>query len=460
MRAHLRIVKGRATSSVSMLTELFSFFFPEILLVSLSFVLLIYGTWASSIEKISKYALTALSLTALSIIAQHGSYPLTCGFFHKTAFLAYAQLSLIFCGFLALFFSQKQYKTEGLHDFEYPVLILLSLLGGILGLGCEHILVLFLCLECQALSFYILMGLSKFYPRSSEASIKYFIFGSLSSVLFLYGASLIYTDLGCLDIQGIMKGLTAAHTSSLAYLGFSLIIIALCLKLFFVPFHWVLPDLYQGLPLSVLVLLGTAPKITLMIVLITLFQLLPVQDGGILWALFGIFGLSMVLSALAGVQQHNIRRLLAYSSIGHFAFIALGLLTPQPLSFFHPSIVYLCIYILTTLGIFALLLSQLSPHLSFDSIEDLKKIQALSPRSALILAFLFISLAGIPPFPGFFAKFLVLYPLVQQSHYAIVALALVSSLISTAYYLRIIKNLLFPNVTPPNPSSHVQHVAT
>lgn len=328
--------------------------------------------------------------------------------------------------------------------FEYPVLVLLATAGMMLMVSSNSLMALYMGLELQSLALYVLAAFRRDTLRSSEAGLKYFVLGALSSGMLLYGMSLVYGYAGTLEFRAIAVGI-ASPTSQPIGLLFGLVFVAagLAFKISAVPFHMWTPDVYDGAPLPVTALFATAPKVAAM----ALIMRVMIQPFGPLegqWGQIIIFisGASMILGALAGIWQTSIKRLMAYSSIGHIGYALLGLAAGGPDGMTAIS-VYLAIYLVMNVGMFACMLYLLKGESNVGQISDLAGLAKAHPILAGCLTVLLFSMAGIPPLAGFISKLYVFLAAVDQGLVILAVIGVLSSAVAAFYYIRIIKVMWF-----------------
>jgi len=349
-------------------------------------------------------------------------------------------LTLLFCFFVLL--SSKDYiKNNNIDKIEYPIIILASTLGMILMISSYDLIIFYLGLELQSLCLYILASFKRDDERSTEAGLKYFVLSALASGLLLYGCSLIYGFTGSTNFEIISENLREANTG--AVFGMVFIIVGLAFKVSAVPFHMWTPDVYEGSPTSVTSFFALVPKIAALTVFIR-FMYVPFINVISHWQTIIIFLsiASMILGAVAAIGQSNIKRLMAYSSIGHMGYALAGLAVGTN-SGIQSSIIYISIYLIMNLGIFCCLFMMKRNNKFFDNLEDLSGLSKNHPIISLSLLILLFSLAGIPPMAGFFAKFYIFMSVIEQSMYFLAIVGLITTVVSAFYYLKIIKIIYF-----------------
>ena len=342
---------------------------------------------------------------------------------------------------VAILMSFDFVRRAGMRKFEYPILMLLSAVGMGMLISATDLIALYLGLELMSLSLYVIAAIDRDSAKSTEAGLKYFVLGALSSGMLLYGASLIYGATGQISFAGIAQ---AAPQGGLALtFGLVFLLAGLCFKVSAVPFHMWTPDVYEGAPTPVTAFFAAAPKVAAMAVFVratmTAFPTVTLQ-----WQQIVVFVsiASMVLGSFAAIGQTNIKRLLAYSSIGHMGFALVGLAAGTQEGV-QGVLIYVAIYVVMTLGTFACVLSMKRPGGMVENISDLAGLSRTSPMMAFLLAMLMFSLAGIPPLAGFFAKFYVFLAAVNAGLYALAVIGVLASVVGAYYYLLIVKVMYF-----------------
>jgi len=360
-------------------------------------------------------------------------------------------LTLIFCLFVLL--STRDYvKSTSIDKIEYPIIILSSTLGMILMISSYDLIVFYLGLELQSLCLYILASFRRDDERSTEAGLKYFILSALASGLLLYGCSLIYGFTGSTNFEVISENLDESNTG--AVFGIVFVVVALAFKVSAVPFHMWTPDVYEGSPTSVTSFFALIPKIAALSVFIR-FMYVPFINMIDQWQTIIVFLsiASMILGAVAAIGQNNIKRLMAYSSIGHMGYALAGLATGTNAGI-QSTIIYLTIYLVMNLGAFGCIFMMKRENVFYENISNLSGLSKNQPLLALSFLIILFSLAGIPPLAGFFAKFYVFVAVIEADMYALAIIGLVTTVVSAFYYLRIIKVIYFDKPTKPFEKSY------
>ena len=360
-------------------------------------------------------------------------------------------LTLLFCLFVLL--SSKDYvKSNSIDKIEYPIIILSSTLGMVLMISSYDLMIFYLGLELQSLSLYILASFKRNNERSTEAGLKYFVLSALASGLLLYGCSLIYGFTGSTNFEIISTNLNEANTG--AVFGIVFIIVGLAFKVSAVPFHMWTPDVYEGSPTSVTSFFALVPKIAAISVFIR-FLYVPFINVIDQWLTIIIFLsiASMILGAVAAIGQNNIKRLMAYSTIGHMGYALAGLATGTNQGI-QSTIVYLTIYLVMNLGAFGCIFMMKRENIFYENINDLSGLSKNHPMLAFSFLIILFSLAGIPPLAGFFAKFYIFMAVIEVKMYALAIIGLVTTVVSSFYYLRIVKVVYFDRPKKPFDESY------
>lgn len=361
--------------------------------------------------------------------------------FAQTLILAGAALALI----MALDFNAR----EGLARFEFPVLVVFATVGMLVMAGAADMMSLYLGLELQSLSLYVLAAFARDSLRSSEAGLKYFVLGALASGLLLYGISLVYGFAGTTRFAAIASALQAPgmHSAGVV-IGIVFVLVGLAFKISVVPFHMWAPDVYEGAPTPVTALFGSAPKVAAMVLLLRV-MLNPFGHLAPGWRLLIEFVsiASMLLGALGAIGQSNIKRLMAYSAIGHMGYALIGLATGTRAGV-RGTLVYLVVYVFMSLGTFAGIIAMRRRGRAQEAISDLGGLAATDPALALALAIFMFSLAGIPPLAGFFGKLYVFLAAVQAGLWPLAVIGVLTSVVGAYYYIRIVKVMYFDSAEP------------
>jgi len=355
-------------------------------------------------------------------------------------------LTLLFC-FIVLVSSKDYIKVNNIDKIEYPILILASTLGMMIMISSYDLIVFYLGLELQSLCLYILASFKRDDEKSTESGLKYFVLSALASGLLLYGSSLIYGFTGSTNFEIISENLDKYNSG--AVFGIVFIIVGLAFKISAVPFHMWTPDVYEGSPTSVTSFFAIVPKIAALTVFIR-FMYVPFVNVVDQWQSIIIFLsiASMILGAVAAIGQKNIKRLLAYSSIGHMGYALAGLATATN-SGVQSAIIYLIIYLVMNVAIFGCVFMMRRENIYYENINDLSGMSKNHPLLALSFLIVLFSLAGIPPLAGFFAKFYIFISVIESKMYMLGIIGLITTVVSTFYYLKIIKIIYFDKPKKP-----------
>ena len=416
---------------------------PEIFLTLSIFSILMIGVFIKKSFNLI-FNLTSLIIILTTIIILNGSNneeKIFLDSFTRDAFSNFFKVLILISSLFVLNSSKNFILDSKLDKFEYPIIVLLSILGMFFMVSSNDIILFYLGLELQSLSLYILASIDRDNLRSSESGIKYFILSALSSGLLLYGCSLLYGFTGSTNFDLIANELNKENTGAIFAMVF--ILVGLAFKVSAVPFHMWTPDVYEGAPTSITSYFAAVPKVAGLAVLIK-FMLIPFANILLEWQTIIIFIsiASMVLGAIAAIGQKNIKRLLAYSSIGHIGYALAGVATGFT-SGYKSSIVYISIYVVMNVGIFSCLYFLKKDGQYKENISDLSGISKKHPLLAISFLIILFSLAGIPPLGGFFAKFYVFTAVLEQEMYALAIIGLLTTVISAFYYLKIIKTIYF-----------------
>jgi NADH-quinone oxidoreductase subunit N len=425
--------------------------FPELFILLASMVLLLWGVYhrRGAAFSISIVSILVLGGAALLIAGQPApTEQLFNGAFVNDSFARFLKILTLAGAAFTIMLSFDYMKRERLARFEYPVLILLSTAGMMLTISANDLISLYLALEFQSLALYVLAAFRRDKLRSTEAGLKYFVLGALSSGLLLYGSSLIYGYTGATLFPQIAEAVRA-HGAPIGFIfGLVFVLAGLAFKISAVPFHMWTPDVYEGSPTPVTAYFAAAAKMSAMAMVIRII-LGAFPSAADQWQqiIIAISVASMALGAFAAIGQQNIKRLLAYSSIGHvgYALIGLAAATPQgaPVEGISSVLIYLTIYLAMTLGSFACILAMRQGHTVSEAIPDLAGISNEKPLYAAAFAVLLFSLAGVPPLAGFFAKFYVFNAAIQAHLTWLAIVGAVLSVVGAYYYLRIVKIMYF-----------------
>jgi NADH-quinone oxidoreductase subunit N len=417
---------------------------PEIVLVVGAMALLMFGAYGGERVSATIYLGGIMLLVAAAAIVvwlPAGKIVTFNGSLVLDDFARFLKVLAFGGSAVALLMSLDYFHRERILKFEYPVLVLLASAGMGVLVSAGDLIALYLGLELMSLSLYVIAAFNRDSARSTEAGLKYFVLGALSSGMLLYGCSLIYGYTGTVAFAGIAQA--AAQGGLGVTFGLVFVLAGLCFKVSAVPFHMWTPDVYEGAPTPVTAFFASAPKVAAMAIFMratmTAFPTIVVQ-----WQQILVFVAiaSMALGSFAAIGQRNIKRLMAYSSIGHMGFALVGLAAGTQEGV-QGVLVYIAIYLVMTLGTFACILSMKRPGGMVEDISDLAGLSRTNPAMAFLLAMLLFSLAGIPPLAGFFAKFYVFLAAINAGLYALAVIGVLTSVVGAYYYLTIVKIMYF-----------------
>ena len=424
----------------------FSIVMPELILSLYAMAALLVAVYTSKdgLTDVLTWA-TAGLMVALALwigMGQSGTQTAFGGMLTDDAFARFAKVTILLSAAAVLVMSRDFMARRGLGRFEYPLLVALSVVGMMVMVSAGDLMALYMGLELQSLALYVVASLQRDDKRSTEAGLKYFVLGALSSGLLLYGASLVYGFSGTTLFSGILS--TVSHDVPLGLLfGLVFMLSGLAFKVSAAPFHMWTPDVYEGAPTPVTAFFATAPKVAAMALIARL-----VQDafGGISgqWGqvLAALSVASMFLGAIAAIGQTDIKRLMAYSSIAHMGFALMGLAAGGA-GGVQAMLIYMAIYVTMNVGTFAFILSMEKNGRPVTDIGALNQFSKREPLKALAMLVLLFSLAGVPPMLGFFGKFYVLKAAVDADMAWLALAGAVASVIGAFYYLRIVFYMYF-----------------
>ena len=417
---------------------------PELALAVAAMVLLMIGVFSGPRANMTVSGLAVAVFLGVGawILLFPDNGPAFGGAFIDDPFARFMKILTLIGSLVTLVMSVGFAREEKFDRFEYPVLIMLATLGMMLMVSANNMISLYLGLELNSLAAYVLASINRDNLRSTEAGLKYFVLGALSSGMLLYGISLVYGYTGNTGFHEIAAAL--GHGSQLGLVfGLVFVLAGLAFKISAVPFHMWTPDVYEGSPTPVTAFFAAAPKMAAMalIVRVTVGAFEPVAHD---WQQIIVFIsiLSMALGAFAAIGQHNIKRLMAYSSIGHMGYALVGL-SANSQAGVRGVVIYMLIYLSMTLGTFAFILAMRRREGNVEEIGDLAGLSTTNPVMATILTILMFSLAGIPPLAGFWAKWYVFLAAINAGLYVLAVIGVLASVVGAYYYLRIIKIMWF-----------------
>ena len=435
---------------------------PELFLALVVMALLMLGVFhktgsiledAKASRLISLLSVIALLLALLLVSTLSGGRLITfSNMFVSDTFAVYCKVLVLIGSALAIIISQGFLVRHDMARFEYSLLIVFATLGMMMMISANDLISLYVGLELQSLSLYVIAAFQRDDTRSTEAGLKYFVLGAVASGMLLYGSSLIYGFTGTTNFDQLGTLFEAGHgakTSIGVIFGIVFILAGLAFKVSAVPFHMWTPDVYEGAPTPVTAFFSVAPKIAAMALFI---RVMVGPFGGLMadWQQIVILVsiASMVLGAFAAINQSNIKRLMAYSSIGHVGYALIGLAVGTEAGI-KSVLIYLAIYLVMNIGVFACILCMRRDDTMVEGIRDLAGMSRTHPMLALALAILMFSMAGIPPFAGFFGKLYIFLAAIKAEFYGLAVIGVLSSVVAAFYYLRIIQLVYFEDLDKP-----------
>ena len=420
---------------------------PELVVAVFAMVLLLYGAFvgdkaARSVGWLSVLVLIVTGVVLASVAetkisAFHGQFVID-------TYAVFAKALILLGSAITIVISQSYNEREDMARIEYPILILFATLGMMMMVSAADLISLYVSIELQSLALYVIAAFQRDSARSSEAGLKYFVLGALSSGMLLYGLSMVYGFAATTQFAVLGKLFAGGGTPSIGLVvGLVFVLAGLAFKIAAVPFHMWTPDVYEGAPTPVTAFFAAAPKVAAFALLVRA-MVGPFGELLAQWQQIIVLAsvLSMVLGAFAAIWQTNIKRLLAYSSIGHVGYALIGLAAGTEAGV-HGVLIYLAIYMIMVLGTFACVLCMRVRGRLVEGIDDLKGLARTQPLLALALGIFMFSLAGIPPLAGFFGKFYVFLAAVEAHLYALAVIGVLASVVGAFYYLRIVKIMYF-----------------
>ena len=431
----------------------------EIFLICVAMALLMLGAFRDEEQDahrfVSSLAIMALVVGMFIVLMGDGETIETFGgLFIMDGFAAYMKALALLGVAVCLVMTPGFFQKEGVNRFEYTVLALFATVGMLMMISANSLIALYVALELQSLPLYVMTAFHRDRLRASEAGLKYFVLGALASGILLYGCSMVYGFTGTLSFPGLAEVLSPEKIGDGTIgigvvIGLVFVAAGMAFKLAAVPFHMWTPDVYEGAPTPVTAFLAAAPKVAAMALTIRIFYQ-PFGEWASQWQQIVVFIAiaSMLLGAFAAIGQTNLKRLLAYSGIGHIGFALVGLAagTEQGV---YSVLVYMAIYIVMTLGIFACLLALRRNDAPVEAIDDLAGLARQQPLFAAAIGVFMFSLAGIPPLAGFFGKFYVFMAAVDAGLTPVAIIGVLASVVGAYYYLRIVKIMYFDETLDP-----------
>jgi len=434
---------------------------PEIFLALAGMALLMLGVFQKAVTPdgvvrasrlTSGLGVVSLALALVLVFTVSGGKLVTFeGLFVTDPFATFVKVLILIASAMSLILAQNWLEHQGAHRFEFAILVMFATLGMMMMVSANNLLSLYMGLELQSLSLYVLAAFHRDDTRSTEAGLKYFVLGALASGFLLYGSSLVYGFTGTTDFDVIASTVAAQeHTSMGLVIGLVFVMAGLAFKVSAVPFHMWTPDVYEGAPTPVTAFFAVAPKVAA----IALFLRVMVGPFGGMAAEWQqvvviISILSMSLGAFAAIAQMNIKRMMAYSSIGHVGYALIGLAVGNEAGV-TGVLVYLSIYVFMNVGAFACIMAMRRGGRMVENINELGGLAKTHPAMAAALTIFMFSMAGIPPLAGFMGKFYIFMAAIEAQLYTLAIIGVLTSVVSAYYYIRIIKIMYFdePGIEP------------
>ena len=417
---------------------------PEILLALGALGLLMFGVFSSerTTPTVTGIAIAIIGVAIILVLMTDNAPDAFGGALVIDSFSRFVKVATLVGSAFAIAMAVGFARAEGFERFEFPILIMLGTLGMLIMISANDLISVYLGLELQSLSAYVLAAIHRDSARSTEAGLKYFVLGALSSGMLLYGASLVYGFTGHTGFPEIAAALAEGRSTGLV-IGLVFLLAGIAFKISAVPFHMWTPDVYEGAPTPVTAFFAAAPKLAAvaLLVRVTMGAFSPI---GVDWQQIVTFLAiaSMVLGAFAAIGQQNIKRLMAYSSIGHVGYALVGLSAGSQAGV-QGVLLYLVIYMVMTIGAFAWILAMRSRGQMIEDVESLAGLARTQPLSAFLFAAILFSLAGIPPLAGFFAKYYVFLAAIEAGLYPLAVIGVLASVVGAFYYLRLVKLMYF-----------------
>ena len=418
---------------------------PEIVLAVSALAILLGGVTQKRDAMVvcTMAALAACLVTGVLVVGTRTAVGFD-GLFVSDAFSKFSKLLILSSTGLCAILSLDYNRHQNISRLEFPVLMLLSTVGMMVMASANNLMTLYMGLELQSLAIYVLAAFARDELRSSEAGLKYFVLSALASGLLLYGISLTYGFSGSMDFAHIAQAVTdPAGVSTGLIVGIAFIVAGLAFKLSAVPFHMWTPDVYEGAPTSVTAFMSTAPKVAPFVVLLRV-MFGPFGHVAIQWQpiIVLVAIASMLLGSFAAIAQTNIKRLMAYSSIGHMGYALIGLAAGTETGV-RGVLVYLLTYVVMSAGVFACIIAMRRRGLAVEKISDLGGLAKNDLTLATLMAIFMLSMAGVPPMAGFFGKFFVFEAAVNAGMWTLAIIGVLTSVVALFYYLRVIKVMFF-----------------
>lgn len=431
---------------------------PEITVLCMAMAILILDLFLNKNNRMIIYGLAQITLFSAAYLVW-GSHTFSVEYAYSGMFVDdplsdVLKLGTLIGSSIMLVYTRHYMLVRQMFSGEYYALLLFATVGMMVMISGQNMLTIYMGLELMSLCVYALVALDRDNPKATEAAMKYFVLGALASGMLLYGMSMIYGVTGSLDLTTILTRLSETHAHNPEFiqnpvliLGLVFIVSGLAFKFGAVPFHMWVPDVYQGSPTAITILIGSVPKFAgfAMAMRLLVLGLLPLvgdwQDMLLIMAV-----LSIAIGNITAIAQTNLKRMLAYSTISHIGFLLLGLMSAS-LNGFASSMFYISAYVLMSLAGFGMILVLSRKGHEAENLDDLKGLNKRSPWTAFLMLITMFSMAGVPPTIGFYAKFTVLQSALEQGHFAVVVFAVLMATIGAFYYLRVIKLMYFDEPT-------------
>ena len=424
-----------------------NFYIVEVIIFVGALLSIVVGAFIkkNKFNKVSLLSLATLFVAFVLILLSDINNFNSNKIFVNNIFTNVAKLFILGLSFAILYVSKSYVKNNNIDLFEYPILMLFAVLGMLLMVSANDFLLLYISVELQSLSLYVLVALNRDSLKSSEAALKYFILGSIASAIILYGVSITYSITGTTNYDLIQDYDFTNNNFLLASFGLILILSGLAFKLSAAPFHMWTPDVYEGAPSSVTTILITVPKIAIFVAILKVLNE-PFINFEELWQQIVVILiiLSMLIGSIAALRQENIKRLFAYGTIANIGYVLIGLVSNSSEGL-SASILYLVIYTVASLGVFSFIMMLRAGNTQIVNLQGLAGFSQFNPVASLCIVMLLLSMAGIPPFAGFFAKFYIFISAVEAGFLFIAIIGVIFSVISAFYYLKIIKIMYMDN---------------
>jgi NADH-quinone oxidoreductase subunit N len=427
----------------------------EVWLAVSGLALLMLGAFRGDKSTRLVIALTVVAFAVallLVLISGPGTTVALNGLFITDSFAVFMKALVLIGAGLTLILGLGFIRREKMEKIEYPVLLLFATLGMMMMVSANDLISLYMGLELQSLALYVIAAFQRDSLRSTEAGLKYFVLGSLASGMLLYGCSLVYGFTGATRFESLalmFAGGGQGVVSAGVVIGMVFIAAGLAFKVSAAPFHMWTPDVYEGAPTPVTAFFSVAPKIAAMALLLRV-MMQPFGDLADQWQQIVVFisVASMLLGAFAALPQNNIKRLLAYSSIGHVGYALLGLAAGSPAGI-SGILLYLAIYLAMSVGVWGCVLAMRRQSRMVEGIDDLAGLSRSNPMLAMAMAIFMFAMAGIPPLAGFFGKFYIFLSVIEAGMYGLAVVGVLSSVVAAYYYLRIVKVMYFDEAADP-----------